>query len=109
MLDKLRLQAASPLAGRRPPGIIAGALDFRDELRREAKQDSLVHEVEMQRSLANHDAERHREHLCHLVETRQMATVESLVGDGRFICAQCGRVAAEARNLCDPVARPRFG
>ena len=83
------------------------ALSHQRELRREAAQDSLVHQVEMQRRLANHDAEKHREHLCHLVETRQMATVESLVGDGRFICAQCGRVAAVAGNLCDPVARPR--
>lgn len=29
---------------------------------------------------------------------------KELVKDGKFVCANCGRVAKEAKNLCNPVA-----
>ncbi len=81
----------------------------RQDLLREAEKEHLVEQAIAQRRLLNHDEERHHYHLCHLVETRQMETVESLVGDGKYICAHCGRVAASPGNLCDPIERPAAG
>jgi hypothetical protein len=28
---------------------------------------------------------------------------KSLVKDAKFLCKECGRAAAEAENLCDPI------
>jgi hypothetical protein len=77
----------------------------RQDLLREAEKEHLVQQAVSQRRLINHDVEHHHEHLCQLVETRQMETVASLVGDAKFICAHCGRVAGNPGNLCDPVER----
>lgn len=49
--------------------------------------------------------ETHRDkHLCALAERKQMLTVARLAKDGKYICAMCGRVAADEENLCAPVA-----
>ncbi len=50
----------------------------------------------------------HENHLCYyqnmgMVEAELEKYVE-LVKDGKFVCANCGRVAKEAKNLCRPVA-----
>lgn len=74
-------------------------------LLREAKAARLAEEVIQARRLAEHQTEKHKEHLCHLAHTHQMEKAEGLVGDGGQICGACGRVAARAANLCEPRAR----
>jgi hypothetical protein len=54
-------------------------------------------------ALTDHDAAEHEKHLCILAELRQMGTVAKLAKDGKYICHACGRVAADAENLCEPV------
>ncbi|MHB1006801.1 MAG: hypothetical protein ACYC3S_14325 [Chloroflexota bacterium] len=71
----------------------------------EAAVEHVVLALGRERQLTDHDAEKHRLHLCHLAETRQMATVASLIGDGKYICGHCGRVAAKPDNLCNPLER----
>ena len=48
----------------------------------------------------------HGKHLCvaHVMNYVQtnLADYKNLVRNGRFVCKQCGRVAAGADNLCDP-------
>ncbi len=45
----------------------------------------------------------HETHLCHLVRERKMNMVADLAKDATFICHICGRAAAEAKHLCEPV------
>jgi hypothetical protein len=48
---------------------------------------------------ANHD-----QHLCSIVaQGPPIDTYRALVKSGRYVCRQCGRVAANAENLCDPL------
>lgn len=48
---------------------------------------------------------RQQEYLCTLVEKGQMDRVAELGKEGRYFCGLCGRVAAKAENVCDPVER----
>lgn len=48
----------------------------------------------------------HEEHLCYL---RNLGFVESnfddwkeLIREPRFVCRNCGRAAAQEKNLCEP-------
>ncbi len=45
----------------------------------------------------------HANHLCELVGKRQMAKVGQLSKQAKYVCHICGRAAAKAGNLCDPV------
>ena len=45
----------------------------------------------------------HAEHMCELVGRRQMAKVAKLSSNAKYICHICGRAAASAKNLCEPV------
>lgn len=55
-------------------------------------------------TLIDHDATVHqKQHLCALVDQRQMKTVANLARNGQYICRACGRVAARAEDLCEPV------
>jgi hypothetical protein len=49
----------------------------------------------------------HRGHLCEIIETGELTLeqINTLVGDAKFICRLCGRVAAKEENLCEPRAR----
>ncbi len=47
--------------------------------------------------------EGHEEHLCELVAKRRMAEVARLSKGAQFVCHICGRAAASAENLCEPV------
>jgi len=46
----------------------------------------------------------HGEHLCHLVEDMGIGIDEykALIKNPKFLCKNCGRVAARAENLCEP-------
>ncbi len=50
----------------------------------------------------------HDKHLCYLTnlgfQTSHTEDYKTLVRDGNFMCKNCGRVAAEAKNLCKPEA-----
>jgi hypothetical protein len=45
----------------------------------------------------------HSKHLCDLVAKRKMAEVARLSRGARYVCHICGRAAAKASNLCEPV------
>lgn len=46
----------------------------------------------------------HGQHLCHLIEYGEATIddIKSLVKNARWICRKCGRVAANAQNVCEP-------
>lgn len=46
----------------------------------------------------------HKNHLCDMAARGQVTVVlwKALVRNPRFICTTCGRVAANATNLCEP-------
>jgi len=45
----------------------------------------------------------HSNHLCELVSKRKMDRVADLSKDPRYVCNICGRAAAKAANVCEPV------
>ena len=49
----------------------------------------------------------HNMHLCFLVnlgyQQRKAKDYKALVREPKYMCKQCGRVAAKPRNLCKPV------
>ena len=45
----------------------------------------------------------HANHLCELVSKRKMDEVANLSKDAKYVCNICGRAAAKAGNLCEPV------
>jgi hypothetical protein len=50
-------------------------------------------------------AQQRQEYLCTLVEKGHMDRVAELGKNGRYFCGLCGRVAAKAENVCDPIER----
>jgi hypothetical protein len=45
----------------------------------------------------------HQGHLCVLVSNNQFEKIKTLARNPRFICFNCGRVADEECNLCNPM------
>ena len=47
----------------------------------------------------------HEKHLCKMVVGDQVdiETIKPLVRNPKFICNTCGRAAAKAENLCNPI------
>ncbi len=45
----------------------------------------------------------HQGHLCVLASSDQFERIKELVGNPQFICFNCGRVADEKCNLCNPM------
>jgi len=45
----------------------------------------------------------HTKHLCQLVSQRKMDQVADLSKAAKYLCHICGRAAAKATNLCEPV------
>ncbi len=45
----------------------------------------------------------HARHMCDLVAKRKMAEVARLANGAKYVCHICGRAAAKAANLCEPV------
>jgi hypothetical protein len=45
----------------------------------------------------------HTDHLCELVRKREMDKVAELAAGAKYVCHICGRAAAKAAHLCEPV------
>jgi len=45
----------------------------------------------------------HGNHMCELVAKRKMDKVAELSKGAKYVCHICGRAAADAANLCEPV------
>jgi hypothetical protein len=45
----------------------------------------------------------HQGHLCVLASGEQFEKIKNLARNPRFICFNCGRVADEDCNLCNPM------
>ena len=45
----------------------------------------------------------HQGHLCVLASESRFDEIKTLVKDPQFICFNCGRVADNKRNLCNPM------
>jgi len=45
----------------------------------------------------------HANHMCELVAKRRMDKVAGLSKGAKYVCHICGRAAARAKNLCEPV------
>lgn len=50
-----------------------------------------------------HGCAGHSKHLCELVRQRRMDEVGKCAKEAKYICHICGRAAAKAGNLCEPV------
>ncbi len=48
-------------------------------------------------------SEEHTGHLCVLVSQGRFDTIRELVKNPKFMCFNCGRVADEAKHLCNPM------
>ncbi len=55
------------------------------------------------------DCSDHRGHLCVLASTGQIDRIIELSANPKFICFNCGRVAHDAGNLCNPMPLPTAG
>ncbi|NLW50290.1 MAG: hypothetical protein GXY85_05525 [Candidatus Brocadiaceae bacterium] len=66
-----------------------------------AKSEGKGMVVPEHRLFENHTG--HSKHLCDLVAKRKMAEVARLSKDAKYVCHICGRAAAKAANLCEPV------
>jgi len=52
---------------------------------------------------AYHRLSEHKKHLCSIVEAGvSVEEYKKLVENGKFVCMECGRVAAKEENLCYP-------
>jgi len=45
----------------------------------------------------------HGGHLCVLVSQQKFDEIKELVKNPQFICFNCGRVADDEKNLCNPM------
>lgn len=45
----------------------------------------------------------HKGHLCVLVSEKRFDEIRQLVKQPRYICFNCGRVADDEKNLCNPM------
>jgi hypothetical protein len=45
----------------------------------------------------------HKGHLCVLAGEKRFAEIQKLAHEPKFICFNCGRVAASEKNLCNPM------
>ena len=46
----------------------------------------------------------HDQHICALAAGDNFADIKSLTEKPAYVCVNCGRVAANAGNLCNPLA-----
>jgi hypothetical protein len=48
----------------------------------------------------------HEKHLCVLATKHKIDEIAKLAKNPKFICKICGRVAAKAGSLCEPIDMP---
>ena len=60
---------------------------------------------ELRRKKMGHkcDDKKHKGHLCVLASNKKFDELQKLVKDPKFVCFNCGRVAHEEGNLCNPM------
>ena len=60
---------------------------------------------ELRRKKMGHkcDEEKHKGHLCVLASKKKFDELQKLVKEPQFVCFNCGRVAHEKGNLCNPM------
>ncbi len=49
------------------------------------------------------DTTAHKGHMCVLVSEKRFDEIMRLVANPRFVCFNCGRVAHDRQNLCNPM------
>ena len=53
--------------------------------------------------------EAHKNHMCYMIQREGLMAkidierVKGLVSPANYVCADCGRAAAKAENLCNPI------
>ncbi len=45
----------------------------------------------------------HTQHICTLAGKADFAKITDLAGNAKFVCMNCGRVARDRGNLCNPI------
>jgi|GEM_PF-3403324 len=45
----------------------------------------------------------HAQHICALAAQKNFADIKTMTHNPAYVCANCGRVAGESHNLCNPV------
>ncbi len=60
---------------------------------------------ELRRERMSHkcDEQKHKGHLCVLASEKKFDELQTLVKDAKFVCFNCGRVAHDEGNLCNPM------
>jgi hypothetical protein len=81
-----------------------------EQLRRRAphrEQEAIMPKTSSKRTVPEHKLFKthggHAQHLCDLVAKRKMDRVATLSKGAKYVCHICGRAAAKAANLCEPV------
>jgi hypothetical protein len=68
----------------------------------------MMDEIKKKMVVTEHSLEKihsgHANHLCELTTKRKMDKVARLAKNAQYMCHICGRAAAKAANLCEPVA-----
>jgi hypothetical protein len=45
----------------------------------------------------------HTQHICALAEQQKHGEIKKLAGNPKYMCSNCGRVAKQGKNLCNPL------
>lgn len=51
----------------------------------------------------------HSQHMCTMMENRQLAGIRDAAIDAQFMCSNCGRCANSKESLCAPVPFDAIG
>jgi|GEM_PF-952882 len=69
--------------------------------KKSAEKGTAARTVPEHKLLKKHEG--HENHLCELVQKREMDKVAALTKGAKYVCHICGRGAARAKSLCEPV------
>ena len=74
-----------------------------EKTRKSGKAALLQNHIDYKISLYDYHPN-HDQHMCSIVQERNMKTVAELSKDAKYICFLCGRAAKKKEHLCEPVA-----